>query len=72
MPQEVVSDRDVRFTVDYLIEVARIPKTKLLMSTAFHSGTDGLSENSNQMVVRYLRGFATHDQANWDGYLPLA
>jgi hypothetical protein len=72
VPQEVVSDRDVRFTADYWREVARILQTKLLMSTAFHPETDGLSENSNKTVVRYLRGFATHDQANWDDYLPLA
>jgi len=42
------------------------------MSTAFHPEMDGLSENSNKTVVRYLGGFATHDQANWDDYLPLA
>jgi len=72
VPQEVVSDCDVRFTADYWREVARILQTKLLMSTAFHPETDGLSENSNKTVVRYLRGFTTHDQANWDDYLPLA
>jgi len=27
---------------------------------------DGLSENSTKTSVRYLRGFATHNQANWD------
>jgi len=42
------------------------------MSTAFDPETDGLSVNSNKTVVRYLRGFATHDHANWDDYLPLA
>jgi len=72
VPQEVVSHRDIRFTADYWREVARILQTKLLMSTAFHPETDGLSENSNQMVVLYLGGFATQDQANWDDYLPLA
>jgi len=72
VPHEVVSDRDVRFTADYWREVARILLTKLLMSTAFHPETDGLSENSNKTVVRYLGGIATHHQANWDDYLPLA
>ena len=42
------------------------------MSTAFHLEIDGLSENSNKMVVHYLCGFATHDQANWDDSPPLA
>jgi len=71
VPQEVASDRDVRFTADYWREVARILQTKLLMSTAFLPEMDGLSESSNKMVVCYLSGFATHDQANWDDYLPL-
>jgi hypothetical protein len=72
VPQEVVSDRDVGFTADYWREVVRILQTKLPITTAFHPETDGLSENSNKMVVRYLRGFTTHDPANWDNYLPLA
>jgi hypothetical protein len=42
------------------------------MSPAFHPGTDRPSENLNKMVVRYLRGYATHDQANWDDYLTVA
>ena len=70
VPQEVVSDRDVTFTADYWREVARIQKMKLLMSTAFCPETDGLSENSNKMVENYLRGLATHDQANSENYLP--
>jgi hypothetical protein len=71
VPQEVVSDCDVRFTADCWREVARILQMKLLMSTAFHPETDGVSENSNKTVVRCLLGFTTHDQANWDDYLPL-
>jgi hypothetical protein len=45
---------------------------KLLMSTAFHPETHGLSEGSNKTVVCYLRGFATHNEANWDDSLPPA
>jgi len=72
VPQAVVSYRNIRFTPDYWREVARILQTKLLISTAFHSETDGLTENSNKTVVHYLRGFTTNDQANWDDCLPLA
>ena len=70
--QEVVYGCYVCFTADYWREVARILQTKLLMSMAFHPDMDGLSENSTKTVVPYLCGFATHDQANWDDYLPLA
>jgi hypothetical protein len=71
VPQEVVLDRDARFTADYGREVARILQTKLLMSTAFHPETDSLSENLNKTVVHYFSGFATHDQGNLDHSLPL-
>jgi len=45
---------------------------KPLISTAFHQQTDGLTENLNKTVVSDLSGFATHIQAIWDDYLPLA
>ena len=64
VPQEVVLGHDVCWTSDYWREVARILQTNLLMSTAFHPETDGLSDNSNKTVVRYLSGFANHDHAN--------
>jgi len=72
VPQEVVSDRDVWFRAEYWREVTRILHTKLHMSTEFHPQPDVLSENLDTSVVSYLGGFATHDQANWDDYLPVA
>ena len=72
VPQEVVLDHDVCFRADHLREVAWILWTKLLMFTAFNPEQDNISENSSQLVVCYLHGFTTHDQANWDDHLPLA
>jgi len=72
VPQEVESDPDVCFTAVYWREVGRILQTKLLMSTAFHPETDGLSSHSNKMAVWYLCGFAPHHQAIGDDFLPLA
>jgi hypothetical protein len=69
--REVVFDRDVRFRADYWIDVARILQTNLLICMAFHPETDSLSENSNKPVVCYWSCFATHDETNWDDYLPL-
>lgn len=71
VPQEVVFDHEVCFTAADWREVARIPQSKLLQSTAFHSETDGLSENSNKTVICYFCGFASHNHAKCDDYLPL-
>ena len=72
VPREIVSDRDARFTSDFWTEVNKKLQTKLLMSTAFHPQTDGLSEISNKQVTWYLQAFATHHQDQWDTMLPLA
>jgi hypothetical protein len=72
VPQQTVLDCDIHFTADYCREVARTLQTRLLMSTAFHTDTNGLSENSNKTVVYYVHGFATHYQSNWDNYFSLA
>jgi hypothetical protein len=71
VPEEVVSDRDVRFQ-DFWTEVTRRMGTKLLKSTAFHPQTDGLAENSNKTITEYLKAYATHSPDNWDEMLPLA
>jgi len=72
LPQEVVSDCNVRLTAECRRYVAKSRQTNLLMSMAFHPDPKGLSENSNKTVVLSFCGFANHDQANWDDYLPLA
>jgi hypothetical protein len=57
---------------DFWAEVSKRFQTKLLMSTAFHPQTDGLSEISNKQVTRYLQAFTTHHHDQWDTMLTLA
>jgi len=71
-PQEVISNCDVHFTADYWRDVARILQMKLLVCMAFHPETNAITEIPTKTVVCWLHGFTTHDQANWDDYLPLA
>jgi hypothetical protein len=71
VPREVVSDREVRFQ-DFWTEVTQRMGTKLLKSTAFHPQTDGLAENSNKTITKYLKAYATHSPEDWDEMLPLA
>jgi len=72
VPQEVSSDRTVRFRADCWREVGSSLRTKLIMPTAVLPDTEGLSENSKKTSVHYLGGFASHKQAYWDDYVPLA
>jgi hypothetical protein len=72
IPDDIVSDRDARFTSEFWEHLTTMWKTKLKMSTAFHPQTDGQAEKANSIVERYLRTFAAEDERNWDDLLPLA
>jgi hypothetical protein len=72
IPDDIVSDRDARFTSEFWEHLTTMWKTKLKMSTAFHPQTDGQAEKANSIVERYLRTFAANDERRWDDLLPLA
>ena len=42
------------------------------LSTAFHSETDGQTEQVNQTIEQYLRAFCNYDQNDWYELLLLA
>ena len=54
LPNIIISDHDVCFTSEFWTELMKVWKTKLAMSTAFHSQTDGQAEKANSIVKRYL------------------
>ena len=72
LPSDRVSDRDVRFTSEWWQHRTKIWQTKLRMSTAFHSQTDGQAEKANSIVERYLRSFVQTCPQEWDRLLALA
>src|SRR5882762_2004678 len=71
LPDSIVSDRDSKFTSKFWCETHRILGTKLMMSTAFHPQTDGVSERANRTVGQILRTVIKPDQTDWVEKLPL-
>ncbi|KAF1316233.1 reverse transcriptase, partial [Globisporangium splendens] len=71
MPQEIVSDRDPRFTARFWMETFALLGTKLSMSTSDHPETDGQTERVNRAVGGIVRSYA-HAFLNWSDCLPFA
>jgi len=71
LPDSIVSDRDFKFTSKFWRETHRILGTKLMMSTAFHLQTDGVSERANRTVGQILRMVIKPNQTDWVERLPL-
>ncbi|KAF1327267.1 reverse transcriptase, partial [Globisporangium splendens] len=70
-PQEIVSDRDPRFTARFWAETFALLGTKLSMSTSDHPETDGQTKRVNRVVGGVIRSYA-HGFSNWSNCLPFA
>ena len=72
IPQEIVSDRDVRFQAQFWQEYCASLGIKLRMSTAKHPQTDGQTENANGVLEDTLRHYVGPLQNDWDDRLAVA
>jgi hypothetical protein len=70
MPDEIISDRDPRFTAAFWQAVFRGLGTRLKMSTSDHPETDGQTERANRVLEEILRAYA-HSFESWSMHLPL-
>ena len=71
LPENIVSDRDPRFTSAFWTSLFELLGTKLQMSTAAHPETDGQTERVNRVLEDVLRSYAT-SFSSWSTFLPLA
>ena len=69
LPDNIVSDRDPRFTSHFWKSLHKILGIKLLMSTAEHPQTDGQSEATVKIIQKLIRPFAFQEQ-DWETLLP--
>ena len=69
LPDNIISDRDPKFTSHFWKSLHEILGIKLLMSTAEHPQTDGQSEATVKIIQKLIRPFAFQDQ-DWETLLP--
>jgi hypothetical protein len=72
VPRRVISDRDPRFTAQFVKELCRVLNISQNLSTVYHPQTDGQSERANQRVEQYLRIYGNDEQNDWADLLALA
>ncbi|KAK3007067.1 hypothetical protein RJ639_016631 [Escallonia herrerae] len=65
MPQDIVSDRDSRFTENFWTELFKLFGSQLLMSSSYHPESDSQTERFNSMLEEYLCHFVSATQKNW-------
>ena len=72
LPDEIVSDRDTKWTSEFWKNLCETMGIKRNLSTAFHPQSDGQTERLTQTLEQYLRTFINYDQDDWNQLLPLA
>ncbi|KAK3008977.1 hypothetical protein RJ639_015387 [Escallonia herrerae] len=72
VPQDIVSDRDSRFTGNFWTELFKLFGSQLSMSSSYHPESDGQMERFNSMLEEYLCHFVSATQKNWVKLLDVA
>ena len=62
LPEDIVSDRDTKWTGEFWHNVCKMLGIKRNLSSAFHPQTDSQTERVNQTLETYLRTFVNYDQ----------
>lgn len=71
IPKGIICDRDRKFISEFWQGLWTAMGTRILMSTAYHSQTDGLSERKNQTVEIAIRyHYFIHPDRTWVDVIP--
>lgn len=62
LPQEIISDRDIKFTGEFWMALCKLLKIKSSKSSAYYPQTDGQTERINQVLEGYRQNFVNSDQ----------
>ena len=72
LPESIISDRGVQFTVGMIKELNNLLGIQTKLSTAYHPQMDGQMERINQELEQYLRVFIDYRQEQWPYWLGTA
>ena len=72
LPESIVLERKLQFTIEITKELNRILRIKTRLSTSYYPQTDGQTERMNQELEQYLRFFIDYRQKDWPEWLASA
>ena len=70
MPQDIVSDRDAKFTSKAWKDFCETFNIHQSMSTAYHPPTDRQSEVANKAIIQQIKKMVHEGDSNWLRQLP--
>jgi hypothetical protein len=65
LPDEIISDRDLRFAARTFQELLKLLNIKLNLTTAYHPQSEGATERINQEIEVYLSIYCTSHPEDW-------
>jgi hypothetical protein len=71
LPDNIIADRDPRWTSDFWTAVSAAIKTKMSLSSSHHPQHDGQTENVNCQLETLLRAYVAEDRSDWSKWLKL-
>jgi hypothetical protein len=71
LPDDVIADRDPRWTSDFWRAVSVAIKTKMSLSSSHHPQHDGQTEIVNRHLETMLRAYIAKDKSDWADWLAI-
>jgi hypothetical protein len=71
IPKTIVSDRDLKFTLNFWKGLFKGFRTNLNFSTVYHPESDGQTERVNRVIKNILRMYVMDKPSRWEDYLHL-
>jgi transposase InsO family protein len=65
LPDEIISDRDLRFAAHTFQELLKLLNIKSNLTTAYHPQSDGATKRVNQEIKVYLSIYCTSHPEDW-------
>ena len=71
VPKEIVSNRDLKFTSNFLKGFFKGFGTNLNLTTTYHRESDGKIERNNKIIEDMLRMYVMDQPPKWEDYIHL-